>query len=424
MKSLSGMTSGQPRSVGEGNARSSNRAQVIRSCLPIAVTALLVIFLGGFPPTTWVLLFQTFGQLNALLTYKGPEVILPLMILIVQSLLLVVAWVLLGWVMLREGTHIMTMQSKAELDRLLAFQSANGELINLSQIVSKQLPLEQDFDEATDTFEEEQDFDEAASSLKEEEPEEDSWASRSVHSRSVQSRSMPSRSVESKSSRSRDVQPRTVQSSRAQSRDMQSRTVQPSRAQSRDVQPRTVQPSRAQSRDVQPRNAQSSRAQSRDVQPRNAQSSRVQSRDVQPRDAQSSRVEPDDVQSRNLKSRNLQSHRTLSSRRGLSTGRLPEEELLENPFEEELSSTSKTDDNVKQNRTRMVTKKEQLLEEENEDDDDDPFVYGNPFDGPLPEVFKYDTDLRRSVQELREEEAAQSNGSKAKGSGAQKAKRS
>jgi hypothetical protein len=358
MKSLSGIVSSQTRSAREESTHTSSREQAIRSCLPIAVTALLMIFIGGFPPTTWVLLFQTFGQLNTLLTYEGPGLILPLMILIVQSLLLLAAWLLLGWVILREGTYLMTMQSKAELDRLLAFQSATGELINLSKMVTKQLPVEQDLDEVLETLEEEKDDEDdgvTTSSLMEEEPEEDSWTSRSIQSKNVQSRGMSSKRVESRTAH-------------VQSRNMPSK------------------------------------------------SAHVQLHDVPPGTARSPRVELDNIQSHKQKSHNLQSHRTSSSRRGSSTERLLEEKLLENPFEggfeKDLPLTPQIEDNVKQNKTKTAIKKEEPPPEE-EDDDDNPFVYGNPFDGPLPEVFKYDAELRRSILELKEEE-----------SGAPKAKRS
>ena len=470
MKSLSGMASGQPHSVREVHAHSSNREQIIRSCLPIAVTVLLMIFVGGFPPTTWVLLIQTFEQLNALLVSEGPRVILALIILIVQSLFLVGAWLLLGWVILREGAYLMTMQSKAELDRLLAFQSASGELINLSQMVTRQSPLEQDFDEEKDTSKEDQDEDNSdnndgdddtmESSLEEEESEEDSWVSSSIQSRNVRSRNTSSRGVESKSAnvRSRNTSSRGVESKSAnvqsrgistrgvesksvhvQSRGMSTRGVESrsTNVQSRGTSSRSGESKSAnvQSRSTSSRTGESKSAnvQSRGTSSRSVESSRAHvqsrgmpSRSVESRTVQSSRVEPDNVQSHNLKSRNLRSHHTLSSRRsGLSAGRLPEEELLENPFEKGLPSTPQIDDNMKQNRMKMAAKQEEPLEEENgEDDDDNPFVYGNPFDGPLPEVFKYDTELRRSVQELKEEEASRSNGSKARESVAQQAKRS
>src|SRR5436190_23442247 len=108
MKSLSNAPSGQ-----SSQFMSSNGGQRIRSCLPILGTAVLVFFLGGgFPPATWMFLFHTLAQLNDILINQGPAAILPLTVLVVQSLLLAVAWGLLGWVALREGAYLMTMQSK------------------------------------------------------------------------------------------------------------------------------------------------------------------------------------------------------------------------------------------------------------------------------------------------------------------------
>jgi hypothetical protein len=42
---------------------------------------------------------------------------------------------------------------------------------------------------------------------------------------------------------------------------------------------------------------------------------------------------------------------------------------------------------------------EELEEEEQASEDDPVFVYGNPFDGPLPDVFMHDEDLKRSIEE-------------------------
>jgi len=101
---------------------------------------------------------------------------------------------------------------------------------------------------------------------------------------------------------------------------------------------------------------------------------------------------------------------------------LREEALLENPFDKEVPPDSETALDVERGRVRVVVEEEEQPEEE-EEEDDSPFVFGNPFDGPLPEVFRYDTELRRSVMELTEEEDSKSNGSKAKGSGSQKTRR-
>jgi hypothetical protein len=332
MQSLSNIPSGQ--------FMSSNKGQLVRSGLPILGTGLLVILVsGGFPPATWVLLFKTFSQLNHLLVSQGPGVILALIVLIVQSLLLAVAWGLLGWVVMLEGKYLMIIQSKAELDRLLAFQSSSGELITPSQVLTKRLPAEQDYGVTTGQLEEEQDhgvttgplrrgkdfsvttgpLGVTTAPLREEEPEKEvSWASRSVQSRSAQSGNVQSSSVQSSS---------------------------------------------------------------------------------------------------------VQSRRTSGLGRGLSTRRLQKEDLLENPFDRDVPPTSETTFDVNRDRVKVVVEQEEQPDEENEEEDDDPFVFGNPFDGPLPEVFRYDTELRRSVMELTEEEDSRSNGSKAKGSGSQKTRR-
>ena len=41
------------------------------------------------------------------------------------------------------------------------------------------------------------------------------------------------------------------------------------------------------------------------------------------------------------------------------------------------------------------------------EDEETVFVYGNPFDGELPEVFQYDMDLKRGVQDMQAEQRAQ-----------------
>jgi hypothetical protein len=87
--------------------------------------------------------------------------------------------------------------------------------------------------------------------------------------------------------------------------------------------------------------------------------------------------------------------------------------LLENPFDKEEPPASEAPVNGRRGRIEKVVEEEVELEVENEEDDS-PFVFGNPFDGPLPEVFKYDADLRRSVPELAEEGKTGGNGSKAK----------
>jgi hypothetical protein len=173
------------------------------------------------------------------------------------------------------------------------------------------------------------------------------------------------------------------------------------------------------------------------VQSRNGQSANVQSRNgqaanVQSRNGQSANVQSRNGQAANVRSRNsqqpssLQSRRTSSLRHGLSTRSLREEDALENPFDQEVPSTSETTFDVDGDQFDEDMEEEEELDEEEEEneEDDNPFVFGNPFDGPLPEVFRYDAELRRSVMEFADEEEAEINSSKAKGkSGSQKTKR-
>ncbi|GCF06805.1 hypothetical protein [Dictyobacter arantiisoli] len=49
---------------------------------------------------------------------------------------------------------------------------------------------------------------------------------------------------------------------------------------------------------------------------------------------------------------------------------------------------------------------EQTIVEEPEQEEPAEFVYGNPFEGPLPEVFEYDADLKRSVDDMNTERDA------------------
>jgi len=430
MKSLSNIPSSQ--------FMSSNKGQLVRSCLPILGTGLLVILVsGGFPPATWVLLVKTLSQLNQLLVSQGPGVILVLIILIVQSLLLAAAWGLLGWVVMREGAYFMTIQSKAELDRLLAFQSSTGELITPSQMLTRRLsavpPLgveqeygvatdqledEQEYGVTTDQLEDEQDYGVATDEqeygvttgplrrggdfavttgplgvktalLREEEPEEEaSWVSRGIQSRNAQPSSVQSRSIQSPSIQSRNAHSSNVQSSSVQSH----RTTNLQRG---------LATGRLREEDL--LENPSSSAQS----PRTTNLRRG-----------TGRLREEDLLEN--PSSSVQSRRTTNLRRG--TGRLREEALLENPFDKEVPPDSETALDVERGRVRVVVEEEEQPEEE-EEEDDSPFVFGNPFDGPLPEVFRYDTELRRSVMELTEEEDSKSNGSKAKGSGSQKTRR-
>lgn len=70
-----------------------------------------------------------------------------------------------------------------------------------------------------------------------------------------------------------------------------------------------------------------------------------------------------------------------------------------NPFEELAlpESQSASTSLVRASQTSMAQPEPTEVEEE--DEEDDPFIFGNPFEGPLPDVFHQDSDLRQSILE-------------------------
>ncbi len=80
--------------------------------LPIFLTLVLsLIFAGGLPPTSWRLLFQTLAHLREIYRLHGPAMWVGLALLIMQSLLLLAAWVVLAWLLLKERVVVYTMRS-------------------------------------------------------------------------------------------------------------------------------------------------------------------------------------------------------------------------------------------------------------------------------------------------------------------------
>src|SRR5260370_34493997 len=313
MKSLSNIPSSQ--------FMSSNKGQLVRSCLPILGTGLLVILVsGGFPPATWVLLVKTLSPLNQLLVSKGPGVVLALIILIVQSRLLAAAWGLLGWVVMREGAYFMTIQSKAELDRLLAFQSSTGELITPSQMLTRRLsavpPLgvEQDYGVATDQLEDEQEYGVTTDQLEDEQDygvatDEQEYGVTTGPLRQGGDFAVTTGPLGVKTALLREEEPEEEVS--WVSRSIQSRNAQPSSVQSRGIQSPSIQSRNAHSSNVQSSSAQSPRT-------TNLQ-----------RGLATGRLREEYLLENTSSS--AQSPRTTNLQRGLATGRLREEDLLENP---------------------------------------------------------------------------------------------
>ena len=68
--------------------------QLMYRCLPIGVTAVLILCLEGWPPTTWVQLTRVCVQWSSLWSHQQAALLLPAIWLLLQSLLLLAAWVL------------------------------------------------------------------------------------------------------------------------------------------------------------------------------------------------------------------------------------------------------------------------------------------------------------------------------------------
>ncbi len=355
---------------------SSSRGQLVRSWLPIVGAGLLVLVLsGGFPPATWLLLFQTFSQLNVLLALQGPVVILPLTVLVVQSCLLLIAWVLWAWIVFREGSYLMAMQSKAELDRLLALQPSTGELLPASQLASS-IPTEQASAVATDQLDEEQDFTRTTDQLDEEQD---------------------AAVITAPLRRGRDAARSTA----------------------------VVRQDKGYAVTTTPLRRGKDAARSTAVVRQDKGYAVTTAPLRRGKDAARSMDQLDEEQEFSPKAKGQARHvprRTSNARPGISTVPRRGGKRLENPFDGEGPPVSESPVKVSQDQLKVIVEQEEQPEEDIEENDS-PFVFGNPFDGPLPEVFKYDADLKRSVMEAVEEDNAQSKSLKAKSMGSQKTQR-
>lgn len=68
--------------------------QLVYRCLPIGVTAILILCLEGWPPTTWVQFTRVCVQWSSLWSHPQATLLLPAFWLFLQSILLLAAWVL------------------------------------------------------------------------------------------------------------------------------------------------------------------------------------------------------------------------------------------------------------------------------------------------------------------------------------------
>ncbi len=82
------------------------------NCLPMLLALILLGWLSfGLPHPTWFLLLKTIIQANILMEQQGMSFLLPLFILAIQSIFLICAWGLLIWGITREVKTVMVFYS-------------------------------------------------------------------------------------------------------------------------------------------------------------------------------------------------------------------------------------------------------------------------------------------------------------------------
>lgn len=103
------------------NMSSALMRRLLVGWLPILVVAIVIYWLsGGLPPTVWVLLGRVLLRWSALQAILGTSVFVPFLILVVQSILILVAWILLVRVVWREIGVFRTLQTEQRVGRLKA----------------------------------------------------------------------------------------------------------------------------------------------------------------------------------------------------------------------------------------------------------------------------------------------------------------
>ncbi|GHO42799.1 hypothetical protein [Ktedonospora formicarum] len=80
----------------------SRQQRLLFRFLPIVGVMVLIGFLEGWPPTTWVYLFHVYTQWETLWSQQQTALLLPVFVLALQSILLLVAWGLCLWLAFRE----------------------------------------------------------------------------------------------------------------------------------------------------------------------------------------------------------------------------------------------------------------------------------------------------------------------------------
>jgi len=97
------------RLTSPGHARDALVKQLLTICL-LGLGAGIIFWLsGGIPPRTWRVLLQSCLHFNSLWAQQGAGMLLPFIIVVVQSILVGVAWAVFGWLAYREGSALFAL---------------------------------------------------------------------------------------------------------------------------------------------------------------------------------------------------------------------------------------------------------------------------------------------------------------------------
>ncbi len=287
------MISSSPNSLPSKTQPSTPIRYLLRSWLPIIIVGIIIFYLsGGFPPTVWILLSQMLSRWKTLQATQGSAVFIPLCILVVQCVLLLIAWSMLLVVIVREVSSLRKQQDQTKSARLQMGYQAVGNT-SAPAVATPPLPANQVATPHNPWY------DQVSSPL----------------------------------------------------------APDPTQAKNRGL-----------------------------------------------------RVEEDALDNNPFSSDLLIQAQAKS--RGLRVDTEQPDGMPANPFEDDTLTPTQT----KSRSVRISQAADNLFdlfsesdkpadEEEPADEEDAPFVYGNPFEGELPEVFRYDMDLRKSVLEIRDEQS-------------------
>jgi hypothetical protein len=96
------------------------RRRLLHRWIPMLIAGIIIgLISGGLPPKTWLYLARVCTSFGILWSIQGPVVLLSLFVLIIQSLLVGSAWGLWGWLLVQEGIAIWTRNKATSADPLV-----------------------------------------------------------------------------------------------------------------------------------------------------------------------------------------------------------------------------------------------------------------------------------------------------------------